>query len=216
MLLAAAVAYHRRLVHFLWPNRCFDTRHFLIGILTVVGLSVLTVPLYLLMGDPLAPPVLSATYRDDTRLVYSGAAILGFLVAAAAEEVVFRGVLLRILGAVARRPILLCIVNGILFSAFHLDPDPIAFIARALSGAVWTWAALRLGGIEFATGAHFAGNLMISLLWALPSEDDPTWTAPIGYLVPELIVAIGTVIVVERLARGPGIRHEPAERSMAP
>jgi membrane protease YdiL (CAAX protease family) len=47
-------------------------------------------------------------------------------------------------------------------------------MARALSGAVWAWTALRLSGIEFATGAHLANNLVLVLMIEPISEGAQT------------------------------------------
>ena len=91
--------------------------------------------------------------------------------------------------------------------ALHLDPDPVAFVARALSGAIWTWAAIRLGGLEFAIGAHLANNLMICLFWqplsAMEVGRDSDWIE----LAPELFVAVVMLIVIERLANRPRDRR---------
>ena len=117
-----------------------------------------------LRGEGLAPPVFDGDYLLHTRWIYAGSMVLFLLLAAAAEELVFRGVLLQLAAAAVRSLPVLVVVNGLLFSAFHLDPSPGAFVARAISGGVWTWTVLRLGGLEFAVGAHLANNLVLALL----------------------------------------------------
>lgn len=200
ILAAAALTYRRPLTDFLWPGRRFDATHFGVGFLTMVCMSVMLMPIYLASGSEWAPPVLDAQYLDRTRLTYVLVMVIGLLAAAAAEEVVCRGVLLRLTGLITRQPIVLCLINGLIFSAIHLDPDPVAFIARALSGAVWTWAALRLGGLEFAIGAHLANNLIITLFWQPFSEAGPSREAPWAALGPELLSAVVMVVMIERLA----------------
>jgi hypothetical protein len=201
ILLAAALTYRRPLKDFLWPGRRFDAGQLGVGFLAMACMSIVTIPFYLATGSEWAPPILDAQYLDRTRLTYVLAMVFGLLIAAAAEEVVCRGVLLRLTGLITRRPLLLCLINGVVFSAIHLDPDPIAFIARAISGAVWTWAALRLGGLEFGIGAHLANNLIISLFWQpfseAGTEQNATWTD----LAPEILVAVVMIVMVERLAR---------------
>jgi len=211
---AAALAWRQPLSAFLWPRRRFDAMQFGVGMLAMTAVGVITVPLYLLMGSEWNPPILDPRYADSTRITYVLAIVAGLLAAAAAEEVVFRGVLLRLTGLVTRAPLVLCLVNGVLFSAFHLDPDPVAFVARALPGGVWTWAALRLGGVEFAIGAHLATNLFIGLFWDPLSEAalrrDSAWID----LGPEVLTAVIMIVFVERLAnRAAGV--EPA-RSARP
>lgn len=200
ILAAAALTYRRPLTDFLWPGRRFSAGQMGVGFLATACMSVVLIPVHLAMGSEWAPPILDPHYLDRTRLIYVVAMTASLLVAAAAEEVVCRGVLLRLTGYLTRRPILLCLINGLLFSAIHLDPDPIAFIARTISGMVWTWAALRLGGLEFAIGSHLANNLMICLFWAPLSE---IWVERESHWIdlgPEILTAIVIVAIVERLA----------------
>ncbi|AQR61514.1 hypothetical protein BZG35_07505 [Brevundimonas sp. LM2] len=206
LLSAAAITYRLRPTDFLWPGRPFNRRDFGIGFLAMACLGVMQIPSYMMSGEPWSPPLFDPLYADWTRLAFVIGATVGLLTAAAAEEVACRGVLLRLSGQATRHPLILCLVNGVLFSALHGDPDPVAFVSRALSGAVWSWAALRLGGLEFAIGAHLANNLIITLFWEPLSEmevgQDSAWTA----LVPELIVAVVIVAITERLA---GARRFP-------
>jgi len=200
ILLAAALTYRRRLSDFLWPGRRPDVFQLGTGFLAMGCISIVSIPIYLMMGSEWAPPILDPLYLDHTRVIYVAAMAGGLLVAAAAEEVVCRGVLLRLTGLVTRRPLVLCLVNGLVFSAIHLDPDPVAFVARAMSGAVWTWAALRLGGLEFAIGAHLANNLVIALFWQPFSMAGTTGESAWLDLGPELLSCVVIVIMVERLA----------------
>jgi len=201
LLQAAAMTYRRPLKDFLWPGRRFDKTQLGVGFLAMACMSIITIPIYLATGSEWAPPILDPEYLDRTRLLYVLAMVTGLLAAAAAEEVMFRGVMLRLTGRFPRRPRLLGLITGLVFSAIHLDPDPIAFIARAISGGVWTWAALRLGGLEFGIGAHLANNLIIALFWQPFSEAatdrDSAWID----LAPEALVAVVMIVMVERLAR---------------
>ena len=201
ILLAAALTYRRPLKDFLWPRRRFDAGHLGIGFLAMACVCVVTMPIYLAMGSDWNPPILDPQYLDWTRVNYVLAMVAGLLVAAAAEEVVCRGVLLRLTGLITRHPLTLCLINGVIFSAIHLDPDPVAFVARAVSGAVWTWAALRLGGIEFAIGAHLANNLIIALFWQPFSQAGVSRDSAWIDLIPEILTAVVMVVMVERLAR---------------
>lgn len=123
----------------------------------------------------------------------------------------FRGVLLRVSGLLTRRALLLCLINGLLFSAIHLDPDPVSFLQRTLSGMGWAWAALRLGGLEFAIGSHFANNLFIALIWSPMSAAAQVQKVPWFVMIPELITTGIVVVVVEWLAR-----RQVASRSQLP
>jgi membrane protease YdiL (CAAX protease family) len=202
ILFAAKIVYQAPVAAFLWPGRRLSWRQLGIGfaIMSVVGgLSVLVYNLI----DPVGPsPIFNTAYSIESRLTYIVAASLGLLVAAAAEEVAFRGVLLRITGGLTRSLILLCLINALIFSAVHLDPDPVAFVARALSGLVWTWAALRLGGIEFAIGAHWANNLAIALLGEpLSGAGLSAEAIPVSALALECVSLVIVLAAAECVAR---------------
>lgn len=209
-LAAAAISHQRRLRDFLWPDRRMNAGHFWIGLATVGGICLVQLGVPLVSGERWVPPIADPDYLASTRAPYAVMIVIGFFLAAGAEEVFCRGVLLRLSAQITRRPLILCLLNGLAFSTLHLDPDPVAFVARAMTGVVWTWAAIRLGGLEFATGAHLAGNLVLVLLAAPPSEfsapTDSTWVR----LIPEVLIAAVTVSVIERLAREP--RRHPVGR----
>ena len=203
ILFAAMIVYRRAGPEFLWPSRTFSPRLLLAGFAIMAAVSVVLLGVNLLFESaPTPAPILNPEYPLDTRLAYAGAAVVLLLIAALAEEIVFRAVLLRVTAGLTRRLWLICVLNAVLFSAIHLDPDPTAFVARALSGFIWTWAALRLGGIEFAVGAHLANNLLIALLIepmssaAMPGQA----IAPI-YLVFEVVTVAVVFVAVEWIAR---------------
>lgn len=198
--LAAAIAYRQPLSGFLWPRRRFDLTQFGVGLIAMIAVAVMLIPYYVWRGSEWAPPIADSLYLDWTRPAYVLLTAAGLLLAAAAEEVFCRGVMLRLTALVIRHPLILCLVNGVVFSALHLDPDPVAFLARMMSGMVWTWAALRLGGLEFAIGAHLANNLVISMLWQpiseMPQDSDAPWIA----LAPEIFINVVILLIIERLA----------------
>lgn len=197
---AAMILYRRGFGAFLWPAQRGGGRLFLFGALVMAGVQLALWPLTLWLEPGGGPPMAGAPLADAA--TYVAVAGVGLLIAAAAEEIVFRGVLLRIVGGLARRAWVTCLVTGLLFSLIHWDPDPVAFVLRALSGVVWAWAALRLGGIAFAVGAHWINNLTIALLIEpISSAAQPGQDFPPAYILIELVVAVVFVIAVEWLAR---------------
>ena len=118
-------------------------------------------------------PILESTVPTQVRLIYAGASAAGFLLAAWAEEAVFRGYVLQQAQALTRRPYLAILISGLLFSLVHLEFSPYALVARAIIGAAFAWAAIRLGGLEFAIGAHLANNMMIALFGQAMLPGDP-------------------------------------------
>lgn len=202
VLAAAMIVYRQRIGAFLWPGRRPSWRQLWIGfgVMAVISLTFLPIAWFVEPGGVM--PLFNDAYPIETRVTYALAAAALLLVAAAGEEIVFRGVLLRVTAGFTQRIWLLCLINAVLFSAIHLDPDPVAFVARALSGFVWTWAALRLGGIEFAIGAHWANNLIIAWLGEPLSEAAmPGQNIPAPYLVLEVVTVALIFIAIEWLAR---------------
>ncbi len=141
----------------------------------------------------------------DLKLGYFVAMLVGLLVAAAAEEVVFRGYVLQQTAAFTRNIWVIVAMNGVLFSLFHLEFDPSALAARALAGAAFAWAALRLAGLEFAIGAHLAANLMLALFQAPMLPEDPVATGGLDEVLGEVALAAYTVWVVELIRRRPNL-----------
>jgi hypothetical protein len=111
-------------------------------------------------------------------------------------------VVLQVTGAFTRNALLLCLINGVLFSAIHLDFDPTSFTARVALGAAFTWTVLKLGGLEFAIGAHTANNVMIALFGGMLSEAaDVTETPAPIYAVLDLGLGLAMALAVLAIAR---------------
>jgi uncharacterized protein len=153
-------------------------------------------------------PLLSLTHSAGEIALYVVGAVVGLIVAAGAEELAFRGWLLRHTAAFVRSPWILLLINGVLFSAIHADPDPNAFIARAVMGMIFCYMALRLGGIEFAIGAHAANNIMIVLFIEPMSLKMPAPEAfQAHYLAETAVVLVLGVTVTELVFRVPALRR---------
>ena len=152
-------------------------------------------------------PFLSISPVAGDRIVYCLSALL-LIPAAAAEELFFRGWLLRQTGAFLRRPIPLVVGTALTFSALHLDFNPDAFLTRALMGAGFAYMTLRLGGIEFAAGAHAVNNMMIVLfLQPLSLQQTPTPQFSAFSLVEDVALIGGYVLITELVARLPTLRR---------
>lgn len=168
------------------------------GVIAIMVLNLISV---FVPQGPGEAPILDAGEPLSQRLVYLAACALGFLIAAWAEEVVFRGYLLQQVGAFTRRIWLVLLINGVIFALFHLEFDPGALAARALLGAVFAWATLRLGGLEFGIGAHAAQNLGVALFGEVLLPGGPEATLKLSDLGYELILAGVILACVEGLYR---------------
>jgi membrane protease YdiL (CAAX protease family) len=175
-----------------------------LGVGLVLGAAVMA-PIVLaerLAADAgVVPPLLSISPTLGGRIAYAASTLL-LIPAAAAEELFFRGWLLRQLGVYLRRPITLLAVSALSFSALHLDFAPDAFLFRALMGAGFAYMTLRLGGIEFSTGVHAATNIVITLLLLPPSgaaagqRDNPVLS-----MLEDAMLIGGYLLVTELMAR---------------
>ncbi len=99
----------------------------------------------------------------------SGRALVFFaavVVAPAAEEVLFRGVLLPGLAQSmsAGRALF---VSALVFGLFHVPSHGPAAVLPAILGVAFGWARLRSGGLRAPIALHVANNLLVTLLtWA--------------------------------------------------
>lgn len=212
---SARLMFERKAWTFVTPARPFRLRLFAAGLILFSLVTLLSLGVDLVWGgERPEAPLLDADYTLVSRLVYVTAGGLFILLAATSEEVVFRGVLLQVTAGLTWNTWALVLINGIIFSAIHLDPAPDAFIARALSGAVWTWTVLRLAGLELAVGAHFANNMWL-LMFSKPFSEGVQvgQDLPLAYLVADVIgtlVFAGAVHFGLRSARVRGWIGEPA------
>jgi membrane protease YdiL (CAAX protease family) len=164
LLAVAARRGGRPMRSFLTVASRFRWRHAVAGLAIFLPVVALEIGIALLgSGEQSASPLFGPGALT-AKLLYAGAAIVFLWFAALAEEIIFRGWLLQQTGAVTRSLIAVLAVNAVVFSFAHFDPSLGAFITRCALGAGWAWIVLRLGGIEFAAGAHFANNLGIALL----------------------------------------------------
>ena len=159
----AARLEHRRIRSFLTVAPAFRWRQ--VGLGLVIFLPVISLAIWIasLTGTTPVPPLFAPGEPFVARLAYVAAAVFFLYLAALSEEMLFRGWALQQTGVFTRRLWIILLVNGVLFSLAHFDPDPAAFLSRAIMGMGWTWIVLRLGGVELTTGAHLANNLAICL-----------------------------------------------------
>lgn len=204
-ILAVAIAASARLFFrrpvwtFLAPVRRPDASLLAVGLIFYLMAYGLEVVVRAGLGERFDPPM-STPGVDWTKYVYALGAPLFAALAAAGEEAAFRGVLLQLSGAATRRPLILCVVNGVLFALPGLADGVSLFASQLFLGAVLAFSVLRLGGLEFAFGGHF-GALLVSTAVEKPSTlqgqsgDDPRG------LFAAVAIAVVATLVVELLAR---------------
>jgi membrane protease YdiL (CAAX protease family) len=175
----------------------FRWRHALAGLALFLPVVALEIGLDALSGSKGPGSPLFADAALGGKLLYAGAAVLFLWLAALAEEMIFRGWLLQQTGALTRSVAVVLAVNAVVFSLAHADPSLGAFVTRCALGAAWAWIVLRLGGIEFAAGAHFANNLGIALLarpvLMTPPQPEPFDVLSVGLQVGTVVLLAGGV-----------------------
>lgn len=196
---------HRPIRGYAVVGGVFRTRLLVAGLVLVGAIMVaLVIAAASLGAGAPTPPILALASTSLGRATYAGFAIMLLVIAAAAEEIVFRGWLLKHAGAFTRSPVILMAVNGLLFALIHFDPNPGAFLIRAAMGAGLTWMTLRTGGIELAIGAHAANNIVILLLLR-PLSLTPEALHPfqLTSLVGAVGIGAGYALLAEAVVRWP-------------
>ena len=92
--------------------------------------------------------------------------LVGIIVSAVAEEVLFRGYILQGLGLLIRNRVLLASVNGLLFAVVHAGAPQATtpyLILVLESGFFFAFITLKSNGLELAIGAHIADNLVADI-----------------------------------------------------
>lgn len=206
----AALIFHRRFVRYVTASVAVRWRLLFTGLLlSAAAIAPVMLMDKLLSRDSVPIPMLAVSPHLLDRGVYVLAATLLLIPAAAAEEVLFRGWMLRQIAAFTRRPAALIFFTAIAFSALHGDFSPGALITRALMGAGFAYMTLRLGGVEFSTGAHAANNILI-VLFAEPLTLK-TLTQPsklsIGSAAEDVALIAGYIIITEAVARWTALRR---------
>jgi len=219
----AAIVARRRLRIYVTAATHVRWQLFVMGVvLSALFMAPLVAADRLLSASGSALPILTISPLPAGRFVYALSTLL-LIPAAAAEELFFRGWLLRQMAAFSRRPLVLVGVTAIIFSAVHFDFSPDGFLTRALMGAGFAYMTLRLGGIEFSAGVHTINNTLI-VLFLQPLTLDTAAASPnitLGSAAEDVALIAGYVLITELAARTPvlrrwaGLRSEEISRTAA-
>ncbi len=206
----AGLIFHRRFSRYLTASRTVRWRLVVAGLLmSAVAIAPLMILDRLVSKDSPALPLMAVSPQLLDRVIYALAATLLLIPAAAAEEMLFRGWMLRQVAAFTKRPAVLIIVTALAFSALHGDFSPAAFLTRALMGAGFAYMTLRLGGVEFSTGAHAANNILIVLFaepLTLKTIAEPS-KLTVGSVVEDVVLIAGYILITEAVARSEALRR---------
>lgn len=130
--------------------------------------------------------------------------LVGILIQAGAEEMLFRGYLAQFVRRFTANPYVLIVVPALLFGLPHIaniarfGGGLVVLVPYAISGALYGWAAYRTGSLWMGLGLHFANNYSSVALIGTPGDVLPS-AAPFQIGLPGLAVG-STVIAVQSLA----------------
>lgn len=216
-LLAASLTHRRPMFSWVSSAPTFRIRPLLAGlILWGLPLSVYLAAMGAVSPDGYSPPV-ESRLADPLQLLFGvvGVAAL-ILLAAASEELVFRGWLLDRLRQARYGVAVAVVISSVLFAVAHREYQPWRFADLTLVGAAFAWAAIRSGGLEWGIGLHTGWNLAIEFFGDRtfrPILNDADWIDPgtppsaelslagwVIYLLPTLVL-ISLAVFVHRNAR---------------
>lgn len=143
-------------------------------------------------------------------------AVLGALVPfqAAAEEYVFRGWLVQVIGRAVRSPWPAVVLASLLFALAHGFGELSGFVLLLYSALWWGWLVIRTGGLEAVITLHAANNLLAFGLAAGFGELAFTETAadaPWQAMVVEFVFAPLYCLVVAWMAKRRGLSGSAPE-----
>jgi membrane protease YdiL (CAAX protease family) len=126
---------------------------------------------------------------------------------ATAEEYLFRGYLMQLVGSWSRFAIVPVLVVTPLFVAGHVY-EVWGLLDVTLFGLTAAVLTIRTGGLEAAIAAHVANNVVLFVLDALGllSATDDSGAGPID-LVPTVLSSVLVLLLVERAARRHGVQR---------
>lgn len=123
---------------------------------------------------------------------------------AAAEEYVFRGYLMQLIGGWLRHPAFAIVLPAPLFVLGH-GYDIWGGLSVGAFAIVAGWLSWRTGGLEAAIGMHIMNNVLIFVLGAFSLVDaNATSGTPVD-LISSVVVMVVYALIVDRWARGSGL-----------
>lgn len=150
---------------------------------------------------------------QPTRVEFSGHAFLGIAIVlatvpfqASAEEVVFRGQLMQMIGSWTRWAWIPVLVTTLLFVAGH-GYELIGLIDVGIFGVTAAILTIRTGGLEAAMAAHIANNVVLLCADLLGAFDSVSTEVQWVDLIPTVISSVVMIVSAELLRDRMGVRR---------
>jgi len=132
---------------------------------------------------------------------------------AAAEEYVFRGYLMQLIGGWLRHPAFAILLPVPLFVLGH-DYDVWGAASVGFFAIVAAWLTWRTGGLEAAISLHIINNVLIFLLGAVELADPNATSGTPVDLIGSALTMLAYAIIVDRWARKRGIERYATAASL--
>lgn len=157
------------------------------------GVWFLILSILFVMACVLEPQNLEFAFKPSQWFILLACAVIVTPIQTTAEELFFRGYILQGLGLITKQPLLLMIINGVLFMVPHLGNPEVqrGFLWMALYyfafGVFCTLLTLKDNRLELALGIHAANNLFhifvttkdsaisIPAIWFVKEVGEPQW-----------------------------------------
>lgn len=197
-LLAAALVYRCRPSRLLSAAPRFRWPLLILGFAIFATLQISSISLSVGIGSSPIATFPGTTVRDWALLGITGLLVcIPFVIG---EEIMFRAWLVREKPSFNRRTMLLVIFSSVIFAAVHLTLDPLLAAMHFVSGLAYAWAVVRLGGLEFAIGAHLGRNTVVEILMTAPDRNLPP-EALDAALTANIVASLVLLLSIEVLAR---------------
>ncbi|MGO3147671.1 MAG: lysostaphin resistance A-like protein [Leucobacter sp.] len=134
----------------------------LVGVLVMNGVGIgIDMIMTAVSGDTAPVPTneTAADFSINAAIISMVIVLLLVPFQAAAEEVVFRGLALQVLGSWMKSPWLAIGLSSVVFAAMHIY-DIWGLLAVGLMGLVAAWITWKTGGLEAAIAIHVLNNLI--------------------------------------------------------
>ncbi|SDD22333.1 CPBP family intramembrane glutamic endopeptidase [Auraticoccus monumenti] len=188
------------------------------ALLISVAVYVVGLTLQLVLLDPLTGVPLTAARFIPSAWVFLLGAVLLVPLQAAAEEYVFRGGLMQLVGGWLRHPAFAVVLPVPLFVVGH-GYDVLGQTGIAVFALLTGWLTWRTGGLEAAIALHVVNNGLLTVMqavgWADPNVTDITVPAFVASLVVQGLAAWLLVRSADRMGvqrTRPALAPLPAPR----
>jgi membrane protease YdiL (CAAX protease family) len=159
------------------------------------------------LGEVTDPAEVSAPDVSARAIVAIGLVLLLVPFQAAAEEYVFRGYVMQLVGSWTRFAVIPVLVSVPLFVAGHTY-ELWGLVDVGIFGLTAAVVTIRTGGLEAAIAAHTANNVVLFVLDALGmiSATDDSGAGPLD-VIPTIISSVVFLVWVEWAARRQGLER---------